>query len=144
MKIPSGFLFGLCLCTATWADSPGMHLEYRIMIPQRFLQTTATPPPGPPERIRYSDAYEAFWWNCVVVKAADMRAGCPSTINGTPGEIAGAANGARAALDGIQTLVKQYGAAAVQAYLKQLASPGMVKSKLHGYFKDTPTAEPKE
>ena len=122
-----------------------MHLECRIMVPQRFLETTATPRPGRPERIRYSDTFEAFWWNCIAVKAADMNARCPFLASGTPGESAGAVNGANAALDGIRSLIHQYGTPAVRTYLKQLtSSPDFLKAKLHGYFNGHPTALPKE
>ena len=46
-------------------------------------------------------------------------------------------------MNGIDDLIKKYGKAKVQTYLKQLASPpSMLEDKLHGYFHGTPTGEP--
>lgn len=80
----------------------------------------------------------------MAVMAKDMNALCPIVASGTPAASYGAGDGATAAMNGIDSLVKVYGAPRVQEYLKKLASPpSKVKAMLHGYFINGPQAEPR-
>jgi hypothetical protein len=138
------FRIAMCLlvfCCAAAAEG-GPHLECKVVVPDEYKTQPFPPPNGQPEWIRYRETYEAFWWNCVAVRAADMNARCPISASGTPAAAAGAGDGAVAAMNGVRDLVKKFGTPVTQAYLKKLASPAsMIREKLHGYFDGEPTPE---
>lgn len=120
----------------------GLHLECKVVVPKQFMTQAFPSPNGQPESVRYKEAYEAFWWNCVAIMSKDMNSHCPIMASGTPAASSGAADGAMAAINGINDLVKNYGAARVQTYLEEVASPpSKVKAMLHGYFVNGPQAE---
>lgn len=132
------------LSVAAMAGVQGLHLECKITVPQAYQSKAHSPHfRGTSPFARYSRAYEAFWWNCVAVRAADIRARCPFVASGWPSEAAGANDGATDAIRAINRLVKEYGAARVQAYLEKFASPpSKIRAKLHGYFFGKPRAAP--
>jgi hypothetical protein len=121
------------------ADS-GPSMKCRVTVPKEYRKTPFNPPPnGQPEPVRYKVAYEAFWWNCVAVQAADLEGRCPFVASGTPAASAGAGDGAINAEDQICRLRKKYSASAVQGYLKSIASQPVAKQKMAPYFhKPTP------
>jgi hypothetical protein len=127
------------------ASDSGPYLDRSYKVPKEYQSKYASLTDHTAEDApvtRYRDAYEAFWWNCVAVKAATLDNRCPFMASGWPGEVAGASDGASRASDDIHALLKKYGAATVQAYLRKLASPpSMIKAKLQGRF-DKPTADP--
>jgi len=49
----------------------GPRLPYRVNVPNEFRRDPPgwIPPNGEPERVRYATAYEAFWWNCTILKS---------------------------------------------------------------------------
>jgi hypothetical protein len=110
-------------------------------VPLEYRQTVFDPPNGEPEPVRYKKAYEAFWWNCVFVRANDPRDRCPFTCSGTPAAVGGCANGAGDADSAIDLAIKQHGADEVVPYLKSLTKSRGAKEKLKPYFPDGPTPE---
>jgi hypothetical protein len=90
---------------------------------------------------RYKVSYEAFWWNCVLLKSKNLNARCPFTCNGTPAETAGCAQGALDADNDIGALVERFGPAQSGGYLRSLARTPDAHSKLEPYFGAGPVAE---
>jgi len=118
----------------------GPYMKCVVKVPREYRKTTFNPPPnGQPEPVRYSVAYEAFWWNCVAVRAADLRGRCPFVASGTPAASAGAMDGASNATDQIRRLQRKYAASVVQQYLNTIASQPEAKQKMRSYF-DKPTS----
>jgi hypothetical protein len=87
-------------------------------------------PDEQPERVRYTVAYEAAWWNCVMLKADDLGARCPLMRSGTPGAALGCADGANAADQGVATLLEEHPPTEVKKYLKSLAAERVAKEKM--------------
>jgi hypothetical protein len=132
--------FALLLGLAAFADN-GPIMTCRVMVPKEFMKTPSNPPPnGQPEPVRYKVAYEAFWWNCVAVRAADPQGRCPFVASGTAAASAGAADGAIDAENQIRRLRQKYSASVVQEYLSSIASRSEAKQKMQPYF-DKPTPE---
>ena len=118
---------------ASAANGPSMKCV--VKVPREYRKTPFSPPPnGQPEPVRYTVAYEAFWWNCVAVRAADLQGRCPFLASGTPAASAGATDGASNADDQIRRLQREYAASAVQQYLNTIASQPEAKEKMHPYF----------
>src|SRR5262249_953244 len=104
------------------APAPGgPKMVCRVVVPEEFKSSTVAPN-GDPERVRYTKAYEAFWWNCVLVRAAQLDARCPMICSGTPAATAGCAAGAGNADEQIERLLQRFSAGRVQSYLKRLGS----------------------
>jgi len=78
----------------------------------RFLPTSE------PEMARYKKSYEAFCWNCIMVKSGNLEARCPFTCSGTPGATNGCAEGATYAENKLLGLIKTHGAEKVKVYLQ--------------------------
>ena len=132
----------VCLlsCITVSADA-GPTMKCVVNVPREYRKTPFNPPPnGQPEPVRYRVAYEAFWWNCVAVRAADLRDRCPFLASGTPAASGGAMDGATNAEDQIRRLQRKYAASAVRQYLNTIASDPEVKQKMRPYF-DKPTPE---
>jgi len=130
---------GLCCMISCRAANP--HMECKVDIPLEYKITPFDPPPnGEPESIRYQKAYEAFWWNCVLVKARNLDGRCPFVCSGTPAADAGCSAGAVDAENKICDLAKRYGCDAVRAYLKILAQEPEAGKKMRPYFSE-PTEE---
>ncbi len=122
--------------------SHGPHLECHVTIPSEYQKTPWDPPPnGESEPIRYKKSYEAFWWNCVMVKADNLDARCPFTCSGTPAAAAGCGAGESDADWKIADLLNKYSRSEVQQYLRSLASTEEAKKKIYPYFQETPQPE---
>jgi hypothetical protein len=128
-------------CVAMPSDAEP-RMTFRVVVPDEFRNSKFAPN-GDPEPVRYTKAYEAFWWNCVMVKGEDLNARCPFVCSGTPAATSGCAEGANNAGEQIGALLKQFSAQRVQAYLKQLGSKPDARQRLsgYGYFQDGPKAE---
>ena len=132
----------LLLSVPAFADN-GPHMKCRVNVPKEYKRagTIAGPPPnGEPESVRYTVAYEAFWWNCVAVRAVDIDGRCPFGASGTPGAAAGAADGEMNADAQIDALLKKYSAQVVGTYLRSIAAQATAKEKMRPYF-DRPRPE---
>ena len=92
---------------------------------------------------RYTNAYKAFWLNCVMVKADNLKARCPFVCNGTEAATAGCANGGTDAEAQIATLVHSFPAEKVQAYLRIVASDrdNVATFRNSGYFGGGPQSD---
>ena len=117
-------------------------MTFRVKVPDE-IRNSKFAPNGDPETVCYTKAYEAFWWNCVMVRAKDLNARCPFVCSGTPAATSGCAEGANNAGEQIGGLLKQFSAQKVQTYLKQLGSKPDARQRLsgYGYFQDGPKAE---
>ncbi|MGH9729637.1 MAG: hypothetical protein ACRD4V_13755 [Candidatus Acidiferrales bacterium] len=119
-------------------------LRCRVTVPKGYRKTPSNPPPnGESESVRYTLAYEAFWWNCVAVHAANLERRCPLIASGTPAASAGARDGASDAEFQIRRLLnKKYDALEVQKYLRSITNSPAAKEKMRPYFdKRTPERE---
>ncbi|HTO09674.1 MAG TPA: hypothetical protein VMR86_21665 [Myxococcota bacterium] len=122
---------------------PGPSLECRVNVPALYLQPGAElvpPPDGEPEPVRYTRAYQAFWWNCVAVRARRLDARCPFTCSGTPAASDGCAEGSSDATRDIDSLLQRFPPGRVQSYLTSLAAQPEAREKLAAYFGNTPRA----
>ena len=120
-----------------------LNLSCQVQVPKKFQQDPAgwIPPNGEPESVRYTKSYEAFWWNCVVVKAGDLGGRCPSTCSGTPAAAYGCSDGAMDAANQIALLLREHSVAEVKKYLQVLAEDPQGLSKTKPYFPNGPRAE---
>jgi hypothetical protein len=138
MKIATALV--LLFAMAASADT-GPRLRCRVVVPKEYMITPWDPPPnGQPEPVRYKVAYEAFWWNCVAVRAANIKGRCPFRASGTPAAGAGAYDGVMNADGQINALLKKYSALTVRKYLRTIASQSKVSEKMLPYFQE-PTPE---
>lgn len=134
--IACSFLAVLAMGAANQID-----MRCRVVVPKEFRKTSLTRPPnGESEAKRYTVAYEAFWWNCVAVRAADLHGRCPFMASGTPAASSGARDGATDADSQVDRLLKTQLRAEVQKYLRSMASTSAVRAKMRPYFVK-PTAE---
>jgi len=119
----------------------GPHLEPRST-PPRNLPALNPPPNGQPEPVRYREAYEAFWWNCAIVKSRDSSARCPSACSGTNGAALGCFQGGTDAENDIYNLVRRYGGSRTQRYLQRLVLESGAEAKIRSsYFTGGPVSE---
>ena len=137
---PATVLLTLVLGT-TAAANHGPTLRCAVKVPQQYQVSSRETPNGESESVRYTVAYEAYWWNCVAVRAKDLAGRCPFVANGTPGASAGAADGAMNADDQIDGLLKKYPRQTVRVYLRSLADQASAKTKMQPYFSGRPTSE---
>jgi hypothetical protein len=87
-------------------------------------------------------AYEAFWWNCAIVKSRDLNARCPSSCSGTNGAALGCGQGGTDAETDIYDLIKRYGEPRTQQYLQRLVREAGAEAKIRAsYFTDGPVTE---
>ena len=128
------------VATVSAASMP--ELRCHPVVPKELAKSTFAPN-GDPESVRYTKAYEAFWWNCVMVRAQHLDARCPAICSGTPGATSGCGDGALNAGTRIDALLKQFPAAEVQKYLRRLGSTTKARRQLsgYGYFQDGPAAD---
>jgi len=141
MRSPLGAAKWLCVAglvtLATDCEARGPQLACRVIVPAAYRGVTIA---EPSEDVRYTRSYEAFWWNCVSLRAATPDARCPFVCSGTPAEAQGCRDGAQAAEEGISQLVREHSVERIQAYLRSLASRPEAKDKMLPYF-STPTPE---
>ena len=98
-------------------------------------------PNGQTNAVRYTAAYEAYWWNCVQVRAAALEERCPFTCSGNPAATQGCVDGATKASNGIDLLVRGFSKDQVEQYLRTLALDPTAQVKLKAYFTDGPRAK---
>lgn len=112
-------------------------------VPGQFEHDDARwePPNGAPESFRYLLSYEAFWYNCVMVKAADLDGRCPSTCSGTSAASHGCSDGAMNAEQQIEALLTDYDRTEIQRYLQTIANTEEALSITQPYFPDGPLAD---
>ena len=120
-----------------------LSLTCKVQVPERFQHDPPgwVDPNGQPERVRYSEAYKAFWWNCVMVKASDLSGRCPIACSGTPGATYGCGDGAVDAWNQIDALLKKFPAKQVRAYLQSLAKEPKAKAMIAAYFPNGPKSD---
>ena len=120
----------------------GPRLPYRINVPGEFRQDPPgwVPPNGEPERVRYSKAYEAFWWNCAILKSQDLDVRCPDSCSGTPAATFGCADGGTDASNAIGALVREHGKDRAKRLLERRVQEKAGYSKIEYYFPDGPLA----
>lgn len=119
----------------------GPKLKCVVVVPKEYRKKPFNPPPnGEPEPVRYTKAYEAFWWNCVAVRAIDLEGRCPFMASGTEAAAAGASDGALKADEQICKLLKKYAPQVVKEYLQSIAGQPEAHEKMRGYF-EKPTPE---
>ena len=120
----------------------GPNMVCRVNVPAEYRNTPSTfPPNDEPEPVHYRVAYEAFWWNCVALRANDFDARCPFMCSGTPAASTGCRDGGDTARKGIDGLIETYGGRRAQEYLRSLAQTDEAKRKLEPYFRGVPTPE---
>jgi hypothetical protein len=130
------FLIAMVACAQR-----GLSMKCQVTVPREYRQTPFNPPPnGEPEPVRYRTAYEAFWWNCVAVRAGDLRGRCPFLASGTAAASAGAGDGAMNAEKRIDQLIEKYGELQVHQYLRSIAFQSEARAKMRPYF-DKPKPE---
>lgn len=107
-------VIGLAACV-----DPGPRLVYAPVAPSADeFPLRGLPPNGEPEPARYLSKYRAFWWNCVMVRANDLDARCPSGCSGTAAASYGCSDGEMDADSQIEDLLKRYPREEVQNYLR--------------------------
>jgi hypothetical protein len=133
-------IFALLIVWSACADRD-LEMKCLVNIPEEYQRPSVSPPPnGEPEPVRYQKAYEAFWWNCVAVRATDLAGRCPFAASGTAAASAGASDGAKNAENRISDLLRKYSEQAVQEYLRSIASQSEATEKMRHYF-DKATSE---
>ena len=140
MKVGPTVFFVLIALALLASAKDGPSIKCVVKVPREYRKTQFNPPPnGEPEPVRYTVAYEAFWWNCVAVRAADLRGRCPFLASGTPAASAGAMDGATNAGNQIRRLRRKYPISVIRKYLGTIASQSEAKQKMRHYFgKPTP------
>ena len=134
----------LAMIASLIGTSCGPRLPLRIEVPTEYQRQPAelTPPPnGDSEQVRYRQAYEAFWWNCTILKSVDLEARCPFTCSGTPAATAGCRAGAEDAENQIAELEKKYGRQRTQEFLAFRIGEDAGYSKIERYFPYGPMPE---
>ena len=98
-------------------------------------------PTGESEAQRYTSAYEAFWWNCILLKADDLEARCPSMCSGTPAATSGCTDGELQAQHAVSQALRSHSRVDVASHLRTLANDPKAKAKTAPYFPNGPQAE---
>jgi hypothetical protein len=126
-------VLGLFAC-ATVCAAAEPKLVDRMSVPAKFRNMSA--------RGRYTEAYESFWWNCVMVRAGDLKARCPSLCSGSPAATSGCLDGGTNASQQIDRLLEKHSDREVQSYLRSLvADPDVLRRFSEGRFHGHPKAE---
>jgi hypothetical protein len=140
----STLLLTVLIITAAVGCAPHpMQISCEVRVPSEFRRDPPgwKSPTGEPESVRYTKSYQAFWWNCVMVKAARLEGKCPFTCSGTPAATHGCSDGAIDAETQIRQLLKLHDKIKVQDYLHTVAFDQEGKEKIRSYFPDGPRAE---
>src|SRR6266566_1857925 len=125
-KVIASSLVVVVVVVVVAACSQEPALKYNLIVPAEFGDKVVA---VAPERDRYTWAYEAFWWNCVMVKANDLNARCPFICSGTSGAAAGCGAGGSNAEEQISNLLEKFPASQVQNHLRSLASTPEARTK---------------
>ena len=127
--------------TTSGCASHPLDLSCEVAVPSKFTKDPPewVSPTGEPESLRYTKSYEAFWWNCVMVKAVDYNDTCPFSCSGTPAATYGCAEGAADAKKQIRHLLRTNTPLKVTNHLESIASSPEGKSKISAYFPNGPS-----
>jgi hypothetical protein len=126
----------MCLAFSWACASRSLSLRFSLHVPESYSWTCGDGqcPSGQPEAVRYENAYEAFWWHCIVTRSDNVKAECSWVCSGTPAATYGCAEGAQAAERQIDALLRRDPSDAVQTYLREVAGPAMRDcDHFHGY-----------
>jgi hypothetical protein len=139
MKRPAILLAILALAGHADGSEP-LKLSCDVRVPAAYQADPPgwKSPTGEPETLRYARAYEAFCWNCLLVKADSLDARCPSSCSGTPAATAGCLDGGVQAEGAVSRALRSHSRESVQRYLKACASEPVVKRKTEPYFPNGP------
>jgi hypothetical protein len=120
-----------------------LSISCQVHVPYEFQQNSPgwKSLTGEPESVRYRVSYEAFFWNCVMVKAVDLRGRCPFMCSGTPAATYGCSKGAKDAEREIKQLLADHDATRVRKYLRFVAASPEGKEKMAPYFPSGPRTE---
>ena len=143
-RSPNLKAFILAVCVSPWIVGCGPHLAPHARVPSHYQHQPPELVPGPigqPERIRYRVSYDAFWWNCAIVRSRDLDARCPFMCSGTNAAAAGCRQDSADADDGISALVKRYGRSRTRDYLNSLVLKSNGFEKIKSYFTNGPRVE---
>jgi hypothetical protein len=143
MRRELALVLAVLMVIATGCGSRSLPMSCQVNVPKEFR--TDPPgwrsPTGEPESVRYTRSYEAFWWNCVIVKSEDLDGRCPFTCSGTPAATYGCADGAMDAERRIEELLERYPAKQVQDHLRSMAADSEGRGKIAPYFPSGPRRE---
>jgi hypothetical protein len=134
----------LAVMTTACAGESRLRMSCSPIVPREFRNQPPElepPPNGQPERVRYTVAYEAFWWNCVMLNAQDLKARCPLACSGTPAATHGCGDGSADAANRISDLRRGHSTADVQEYLNSIAATPEARRKIAPYFPNGPRSE---
>jgi hypothetical protein len=138
MKRPA--LLAVLLTASVGVASEPLKLSCVVRVPAAYKADPPgwESPTGESEAQRYTRAYEAFWWNCVMLKANAMDARCPFMCSGTPAATKGCADGGAQAAEAISLALHEHPLVRVQRHLKTLATGPDAKRKTASYFPNGP------
>jgi len=130
----------LIIVSAVGCATHPLSISCQVRVPVEFQKDPPgwMSPTGEPESVRYRKSYEAFWWNCVMVKAEDSEGRCPSTCSGTPAASYGCSDGAMDVERQIRQLLEDHDMTRVQKYLQSMGASPEAKEKIRPYFPNGP------
>jgi hypothetical protein len=133
----------LIIITLSGCAHHPLKLSYQVSVPDQFKTDPPgwIPPNGEPEHVRYSKSYEAFYWNCIMVKSKDLQARCPASCSGTAAATFGCFNGGWAADNQVVQLLEAHSAEQVQEYLQTVAARQETIDRIKAYFPEGPQPE---
>jgi hypothetical protein len=140
MTMPSLPLLLVLVVASPGGNSDKPSVACRATVPPG-ISATEKSPNGETNAVRYTTAYEAFWWNCVLLKAGDIAARCPFVCSGNAAASLGCANGGVDASSDIDALSQRFPKEQVREYLRDLAQSPVSRAKIKPYFGSTPRAE---
>ena len=126
-------------CSSVLGDET-LSLSPSVCVPSS-IRAAERSPNGETNGVRYTAAFESYWWNCVMVKATALDARCPSTCSGNEAASQGCADGGVKASSGIDDLLRRFPKQRVVAYLQTLAQDSAGRLKAKRYFTSGPRAE---
>ncbi len=144
MRIALILILVTFMISAVGCATHPLSISCQVRIPTEFRHDPPgwISPTGEHESVRYRKSYEAFWWNCVMVKAASLEGRCPFICSGTPAATYGCADGSIDAEGQIRKLLKLHDKRTVENYLHTVATNPEAKEKIRSYFPDGPRVEP--
>src|SRR5215212_7610830 len=114
------------VCGALMCTGCTQTLAPRVSIPpeHRRGQADASDPTSEAPAVRYRMAYQAFWWNCLAVRADRADSRCPFVCSGTAAAVDGCRQGADDGERAVQELVRRLGKEDARDVLRsQVARP---------------------
>jgi hypothetical protein len=133
------FLLSLASAIAGFgSDRPT--LSCKVSVPPEARGADISPN-GETNAVRYTAAYEAFWWNCVLVRAEALEARCPFMCSGDAAATLGCADGGAKASNDIDGLVRRFSRKQTREYLRTLAQDPAGRLRVKPYFGNGPRSE---